>query len=163
MLSQQDIRSAFDRWIKPDLEPELASVAMLGPPISIKCIGEVPNSNWIVNVSARDRIIGSLEFDSNGILQRYEIRARELAQVDTLPTATTEMSLSDVRDSAKAALRESGTLLDADRNLIAYGAPSKLAWLMYARDPLGNAMNVYVTQNFSWIAPPTQHTTTDNE
>ena len=146
-----DAKRAFEQWLKPEQPPEIASKAVLDKPIPVTSGDNV--SHWIVNALVDGRVVGSMDFDVSGKLQRYEARVDRTTDLPSLPKNITEMSPGDVYASAKSAIAP-GSTVEGVPKLIAHGAPTKLAWKILGHGPEGQQVDVYVTPKHVWTEQP---------
>lgn len=140
-------RSAFDRWIKPELPSEIASKATIDGPVAIQ--QDKAFSHWMINVRAEGRIVGSMDFSLDGTLQRYEARLTPETTLNKLEIATAELAPSNVRTLAASSVGE-GALVESEPVLVAHGAPTKLAWQVAVKDKKGVDLQVFVTPKYIW-------------
>jgi hypothetical protein len=147
-----DTEKAYERWLKPELSPELAAQARLDPAIPVQQDDKV--SYWIVNARSEGRIVGSMDFDLDGNLQRYETRVTHLEQLRSLPVGTLEMSPAEVCSLAQNAVGPN-SLLEGEPKLVAHGAPTKLAWRVLGHDLERKPLSVFVTPQASWAEDAT--------
>ncbi len=151
-MTNDSVKAAAERFYAEAVEQEvpmsLRAHVTIGPSLRItEFRGE--GHFWLVPLLLRGREIGWMHVDRRLQVIRYSVRVSDPAQIDELPTATTEMTAAQIRRKAAAQIGPDAQLASGPE-LVYLGFETRVAWHCRVRLARKQEFSVFVTPQAAW-------------